>query len=77
MDRLRNKNHFWNIEIFCLGLGKTEEMDRLHLNPYDGTRVQYHDPITAFPEKMDELLAALNKVRKKNFFFKFFKFYFN
>jgi hypothetical protein len=53
------------MRIYCLGLGKTQEIDRLHLNPYDGTRVQYHDPITAFPEKMDELLIALNKVKRK------------
>jgi hypothetical protein len=39
-------------------------MDRLHLNPYDGTHVHYQDPITAFPDKMDELLIALNKVNK-------------
>jgi len=52
-------------------LGKTQEMDRLHLNPYDGTRVQYHDPITSFPDKMDELLIALNKVRKNLFYFIF------
>ncbi|CAF1616393.1 unnamed protein product [Adineta ricciae] len=44
------------------GLGRTQEMDRLHLNPYDGSRVQYHDPVTLFPNKMDELLVALNKI---------------
>jgi hypothetical protein len=44
------------------GIGKTEEIDRLHVNPYDGTIVHYHDPITAFPEKIDQLLIALNKV---------------
>jgi hypothetical protein len=55
------------LKLLCfanLGIGRTEEMDRLHLNPYDGTRVQYNDPITAFPNKMDELLVALNKVRE-------------
>ena len=50
----------------CVGLGRTDEMDRLHLNPYDGTRVQYLDPITAFPDKIDELLIALNKVKYKS-----------
>ncbi len=40
-------------------------MDRLHISPYDGTHVQYQDPVTSFPDKMDELLIALNKVRKK------------
>lgn len=45
-----------------LGVGRTQEVDRLHLNPYDGTIVHYHDPITSFPEKIDQLLIALNKV---------------
>lgn len=53
----------WNLFV-DLGWGKTDEMDRLHLNPYDGSRVQYHDPITSFPDKMDELLIALNKVKR-------------
>ncbi|UJR27333.1 hypothetical protein I4U23_008626 [Adineta vaga] len=44
------------------GVGKTQEMDRLHLNPYDGSRVHYHDPVTSFPDKMDELIVALNKI---------------
>jgi hypothetical protein len=50
--------------FFNLGFGKAKQMDRLHLNPYDGTHVHYQDPITAFPDKMDELLIALNKVNK-------------
>ncbi|CAM2704890.1 unnamed protein product [Rotaria socialis] len=44
------------------GIGKTREMNRLHLNPLDGTNVHYHDPITTFPDKMDELIIALNKI---------------
>ncbi|CAF4044663.1 unnamed protein product, partial [Rotaria sp. Silwood2] len=44
------------------GIGKTREMDRLHLNPFDGTHVHYHDPITTFPDKIDELLIALNTI---------------
>ncbi|CAF4570593.1 unnamed protein product [Rotaria sp. Silwood1] len=44
------------------GIGRPKGIDRLHLNPFDGTRVHYHDPITSFPDKMDELLIALNKV---------------
>ena len=48
--------------FYCLGLGRTEEIDRLHMNPYDGSRVEYQDPITSFPTKMDELIFALNKV---------------
>jgi hypothetical protein len=39
-------------------------MDHLHSNPYDGSHVHYQDPITSFPDKMDELIVALNKVRK-------------
>jgi hypothetical protein len=42
-------------------------MDRLHVNPYDGSHVHYQDPITAFPDKMDELIVALNKVKNKLF----------
>jgi hypothetical protein len=52
-------------------LGRAQALDRLHLNPYDGTRVQYHDPIESFPEKMDELLIALNKV-KENLVFRIY-----
>ncbi|CAF3665180.1 unnamed protein product [Rotaria sordida] len=44
------------------GIGRPKELDRLHLNPFDGTRVHYHDPITSFPNKMDELIIALNKI---------------
>ncbi|CAF1178747.1 unnamed protein product [Adineta steineri] len=44
------------------GLGTTQEADRLHLNPYDGSKVHYHDPITSFPDKMDQLIVALNKI---------------
>jgi hypothetical protein len=47
-------------------------VDRLHTNPYDGTRVQYHDPVTSFPDKMDELLIALNKVKKEKTMTTFF-----
>ncbi|CAF3607443.1 unnamed protein product [Adineta steineri] len=48
------------------GLGTTQEMERLHMNPYDGSKVQYHDPVTSFPDKMDELLVALNKIYMDN-----------
>jgi len=58
-------DNFQNVNFrYDLGIGKVQQVDRLHINPYDGTKVQYLDPITSFPEKMDELLIALNKVLK-------------
>ena len=63
--QVRENNDFskqLNCIRFFLGLGTTQEIDRLHVNPYDGTIVHYHDPISQFPEKIDQLLIALNKV---------------
>ena len=60
-----------NVIGFCFekkGIGKPEEMDRLHINPFDGSHVHYQDPITSFPDKMDQLLIALNKVKSVFFF---------
>lgn len=65
-DRIEIVRRFSNVWYF-LGLGKVQQADRLHINPYDGSKVQYLDPITSFPEKMDELLVALNKVCERLF----------
>lgn len=51
-----------DFRLSFIGFGTTREMDRLHLNPFDGSNVHYHDPITSFPDKIDELIIALNKV---------------
>ncbi|CAF3950096.1 unnamed protein product, partial [Rotaria magnacalcarata] len=56
VDFIANRFKKWT------GIGRTREMDRLHLNPIDGTNVHYHDPITTFPDRIDELIIALNKI---------------
>ncbi|CAF0742236.1 unnamed protein product [Didymodactylos carnosus] len=48
------------------GIGRPNEMAQLHLNPFDGTRVHYHDQVSYFPQKIDELLIALNKIYIEN-----------
>jgi hypothetical protein len=45
-----------------LGVGKSVELDRL-IERDERMRSQYVDPIENFPDKIDELFDALNRVR--------------
>ncbi|CAF0957173.1 unnamed protein product, partial [Didymodactylos carnosus] len=48
------------------GIGRSKQIAQLHINPFDGTRVHYRDQISYFPEKIDELLIALNRIYIEN-----------
>ena len=50
--------------FFCvfLGLGSSTELDRLKERD-EQMRSKYIDPIEHFPDKIDQLLDALNRVR--------------
>ena len=45
-----------------LGLGRLSELRR-HEEYDEQMRSKYVDPVEAFPEKMDQLMAALERVR--------------
>ena len=62
----KNDQHILSFMLYkfqhWLGVGKSVELDRL-IERDERMRSQYVDPIENFPDKIDELFDALNRVR--------------